>query len=56
MANEEKFEKVTLTKGDEVRVAETPAALVQLKWDGFVEKSAPAKKSAASTAAKTDSK
>ena len=51
MANEEKFESVTLVKGDEVRVAETPATLVSLKWDGFIEK--PATKKAP---AKTESK
>jgi len=40
MAKEEKFESVTLTRGDEVRVADSPASLVQYKWDGFVEKDA----------------
>ena len=55
MANEEKFESVTLVKSDEVRVAETPATLVSLKWDGFVEKPAT-KQAPAKPAVKTESK
>lgn len=55
MANEEKFESVVLAKGDEVRVAETPATLTALKWDGFVEKPAT-KQAPAKPAAKTESK
>ena len=55
MANEEKFESVALVKGDEVRVAETPATLISLKWDGFIEKPAT-KQATAKPAVKTDSK
>ena len=55
MANEEKFESVTLVKGDEVRVAETPVTLVSLKWDGFVEKPA-VKKAPTKSAVNTESK
>ena len=55
MSNEEKFESVALVKGDEVSVAETPATLISLKWDGFIEK--PATKQAhAKPAVKTESK
>ena len=55
MANDEKFQSVTLVKSDEVRVAETPATLVSLKWDGFVEKPAT-KQAPAKPAVKTESK
>ena len=52
------FKPVTLQKGDSVKVADNPATLTNLKWNGYVESDKSAKsasESAEATKAKAKS-